>query len=187
MSALKRVGAEGREIENAAYSRATAPDDANAVALARLVGDRSEAGQHTDLLGGQAADLSKAGDEGGRDRKTEARDRGQDGITPGQPVVGLDALEDLAVERCEILVSSDDATLELTLEELTLGGAKLVLERGQRFDDPGASHQASSAMTCGAGARADGSIMAANEASTRASSLSVLARTPCALANIRTR
>src|SRR5580658_5925512 len=84
---VKACGAEGCEIEDAAHGWASAPDDANAVTFARLICNRGNAGQHADLLGRGAADLGQAGDEGGGGREPEARDRGQDGIAPGQAVV----------------------------------------------------------------------------------------------------
>ena len=59
------------------------------------------------------ADLGQAGDKGCGDREAEARDGGQDGITSGQAGVGLDALEDLAVECGNILIGSADAAIEL--------------------------------------------------------------------------
>ncbi len=68
-----------------------------------------------------AADLGETGNEGRRNRKAKARDRGQDGVTPGQAVVGFDALEDLAVEQVDIFVGSHNTAIELSFEELALG------------------------------------------------------------------
>src|ERR1700738_252034 len=76
---IEASGAEGCEIENTAHGRSSAPDDANAIALARLICDRGEAGEHADLLGGQAADLGEPGDDGCGSNKRHTRDRSEDG------------------------------------------------------------------------------------------------------------
>src|SRR4029077_11821866 len=96
-------------------------NDADTLAVARLICDRSEAGQHADLFGGRAAELGQAGDKCRGDCEAEARDRGQDGITSGQAGVGLDALEDLAVECGNILAGSADAAVPPTLAETPPG------------------------------------------------------------------
>jgi hypothetical protein len=99
---------EGGEIEDPTDVGATAPDDADTVALAGLVGDRRQAREHGDLLDGALAELGQAGEQGCSDNKADTGDRGQDGIAPGQAIIDLDALEDRRIERCDILVSALD-------------------------------------------------------------------------------
>src|SRR5438105_6561799 len=47
---VKAGGGDGGEIEDAPYVGLAAPDDADALALAGLISDGGEAGQHADLL-----------------------------------------------------------------------------------------------------------------------------------------
>src|SRR5262249_43257258 len=76
-----QVGVEARrrecgQIQDTPDAGTTAPNDAHAVAEAGLIGDRSEACEHTALLGADAAELGEAGDQGRRGDEAEARDRG---------------------------------------------------------------------------------------------------------------
>lgn len=55
--------AEGCEIENAPNRAPAAPDDAHALALTGIVGDRRQASQRADLLIAQQPEFWQAGDE----------------------------------------------------------------------------------------------------------------------------
>src|SRR3974390_2190001 len=84
---IEARGAEGGEIEDAAHAGAAAEDDASAVAFSRLIGDRREAGEHSALFGGDAAELGETSDQDCRGEEAEAWDRGQDGVAPRQILV----------------------------------------------------------------------------------------------------
>src|SRR5262249_25205345 len=90
---------ERGEIGNGSDARAVAEDDARTLAFTRLIGDRSKAGEHAGLFGGDAAELGETGDQGCRGDEAEAWDRGQDGVATREALVGCDALEDCRIER----------------------------------------------------------------------------------------
>src|SRR5271166_6567938 len=105
---------ESGQIKGTAHGGPSSPDDAHSFTFTRVVGDRREAGQRSDLCSTAAAELGQAGDEGCRDHRAETRNRGQDRIASGQAVVGLDASHDLALDRRYIFGIPGDATLEVT-------------------------------------------------------------------------
>src|SRR4029079_5381299 len=76
-------GAKCREVESAAHGRASAEDDACTLTFARLIGDRSQAGEQAALFGGDAAEFAETGDQDGRGDETEAWYRSQDGVAAG--------------------------------------------------------------------------------------------------------
>ena len=118
-------GGEGGEIEHAAHRGAAAADDALAVALAGLVGDGGEAGEHGDRFVGEAAELGEARRSGWPRRSAP-----KPGIEVrmakrrAKPCVGLDARQDRALERGDVLVEAGDAPGELLAEEGDGGGRR---------------------------------------------------------------
>src|SRR6202020_2440904 len=119
---------ECSQVEDTAHGGPSSPDDAHSFTLARVVGDRREAGQQGDLSSTAAAELGQAGDERCCDPRAAAWNRRQDGIASGQAVVGLDGCHDLALDRRYIFGIPGNATLEVTLQELAVGRCQLVFE-----------------------------------------------------------
>src|SRR5262249_50476651 len=118
---IETNGREGGEIKDAPHARSSTEDNSRALAFARLIGDRSHAGEHAALFGGDAAELGQTGDQSSRGDEAEAWDRGQDVIATGETLIGPDAGEDRRIERFDILVCAFDAAIQLALEELDGG------------------------------------------------------------------
>src|SRR5258706_3984598 len=73
--------AEGAQIQNPAYRGASASDGTLTVSRSGLIGDRSQAREHGDLLSRASSKLGHAGDERGGGYWSHATDRKQDRVT----------------------------------------------------------------------------------------------------------
>lgn len=108
---------------------------------------------------------------------------------PCEARLGRDAALDLGIEAGDILHEPSDAVVELAAQEGGLAAARWFrreVRSATALVRPRTS-SCSASTSHAAGGRVGGSITAAKTASTRASSLSVLATMPYALANMRTR
>ena len=93
-----RAGGERRHVEGVSDARTPTLDGAVTDAFAALASDRCDAGEHGRLLAGAGAELGEVGDQDGGGDRSDAWDRGQDGIAAGKRRFGLDPLFDLGIK-----------------------------------------------------------------------------------------
>src|SRR5882762_8815521 len=113
---VETAGRDGGEVEDFANDCSAAPDGAHAVTLTGIVGDGSKACKRAGLFVADGSKLGQACDERFGDDRTEAWDRGENGIALGQAVIGLDAFECLAPDRGDMDGQLLDPAGELTLQ-----------------------------------------------------------------------
>ena len=82
--------AKSCEIENPPDAFSAAIDDADALALAGIIGDWSEACEHGGLFAAQGAEFGEMGDERGGDKEADAWDGSEDIITCAEARLGSD-------------------------------------------------------------------------------------------------